>query len=534
MTILTPRAGINGIDHRLVQIIAPLSVTILAMLYRLPGLGTPSTLVFDETYYVKDTHALIEHGWESVWPKDANDSYNQGITDVDENRPAFIVHPQLGKWLMALGQLAFGVDNAFGWRISTAIIGVLMIPLIYFSALLLFRSLTLATIAGFLLAVDGNAIVMSRTALLDGIVAAFALAGFLTMLLDYHWQRRRLQRSLIANANRDTLLIQWWRPWLFVSGIIFGLAASVKWSGFYFLAVFGIYSVVSGLINRRMLGQRIWFRAGSLQAVVNFFTLVPIALAVYIGSWVSWFVNGGYNRDYAGLANNAWTGWLSWVPLDLQSLWQYHVGMYNFHMGLDGTHPYESAAWQWLPMIRPTLFYSVWSNEGERGCEWSRCGEIVQDIGNPLIWWGGTVAVLILLYRLIRKPNWPIATILVGLAAAWLPWLLASGRIAYFFYTITLTPYLILALVAVLGWVMHRGLPRATVAITLGDSEALAQHRGRLFIDTPSWSQFNGIRFVMWFLVAVFVLSLFWLPLYTGMQIPQWFWMLHIWLPSWG
>ena len=48
----------------------------------------------------------------------------------------------------------------------------------------LFSSTLLATIAGFLMAIDGNAIVMSRVALLDNSVMFFVLLGFGAVLLD--------------------------------------------------------------------------------------------------------------------------------------------------------------------------------------------------------------------------------------------------------------------------------------------------------------------------------------------------------------
>ena len=33
-------------------------------------------------------------------------------------------------------------------------------------------------------------------------------------------------------------------------------------------------------------------------------------------------------------------------------------------------------------------------------------------------------------------------------------------------------------------------------------------------------------------IVAV-LLSIFFYPLWTGMQIPYWYWHIHMWLPSW-
>ena len=37
-----------------------------------------------------------------------------------------IVHPEAGKWLIALGEKAFGMDP-FGWRIAAAVVGALMV-----------------------------------------------------------------------------------------------------------------------------------------------------------------------------------------------------------------------------------------------------------------------------------------------------------------------------------------------------------------------------------------------------------------------
>ena len=50
--------------------IATLVTTLLAALIRLPGLGTIKTLVFDETYYVKDAYSLMTLGYEGSWAKD--------------------------------------------------------------------------------------------------------------------------------------------------------------------------------------------------------------------------------------------------------------------------------------------------------------------------------------------------------------------------------------------------------------------------------------------------------------------------------
>jgi dolichyl-phosphate-mannose--protein O-mannosyl transferase len=66
---------------------------------RLINLGSPKGFVFDEVYYVDGARDLLKYGVE-----------------VDGTNPEFIVHPPVGKWLIASGIKLFG-DNEFGWRL---------------------------------------------------------------------------------------------------------------------------------------------------------------------------------------------------------------------------------------------------------------------------------------------------------------------------------------------------------------------------------------------------------------------------------
>jgi len=51
-----------------------------------------------------------------------------------------------------------------------------------------------------------------------------------------------------------------------------------------------------------------------------------------------------------------------------------------------------------------------------------------------------------------RKATWQNVSILVGVAATCVPWLSFAQRTVFQFYTVTLEPFLVLALVAVLVW----------------------------------------------------------------------------------
>ena len=70
--------------------------------------------MFDETYYVKDAYSYLVSGYERSWPAKANDSFNAGNPNVLLNTPEYVVHPPVGKWMIAVGMWLFGGDNPFG------------------------------------------------------------------------------------------------------------------------------------------------------------------------------------------------------------------------------------------------------------------------------------------------------------------------------------------------------------------------------------------------------------------------------------
>ncbi|MEO7349289.1 MAG: phospholipid carrier-dependent glycosyltransferase [Terrimesophilobacter sp.] len=492
----------------------PIAVTLLAAILRLWNLGHPHSLVFDETYYVKDSWSLLNLGYEAQWPAEANASFNSGDVNGYLTDGAFVVHPPLGKWVIALGLAVFGAQDSVGWRVSTAIAGVLLVALVALIAKGLFRSTLLATIAGGLLAIDGNAIVMSRVALLDGILTLFVMLGFGAILLDRGHSARRLERWKRRRTDVGRAIdwgpALWWRPWLVAAALAFGLATAVKWNGLYFLAGFAVYTLVVDALARRRAGV-MFFGTGTVfkQAPVSFLLTVPIALAAYLVTWTGWFAtDGGYYRHWAEQAGNAWQGVLAWVPLDIQSFWHYQVSAYNYHIGEHQPHGYQANPLTWLLMIRPTAMYYEGSDFGQNGCEVVRCGESITCIANPLIWWAAVAAAIYLIYRVIRYREWQVGAILSGLAVGYLPWLMYLNRTVFQFYTIVFEPFLILALVFVIGLLLGKR-------------------------TDETWRRLGGIRLVAVLLVSMVLVSAFFLPLWTSMQMPLWFIQIHYWLPTW-
>lgn len=485
--------------RRSVRWLAPLVVTAIAALLRLINIGHPHQLAFDETYYVKDAWSLWTLGYEGTWGEGANDAFVTLQQLPLSEQGSFIVHPPLGKWLIALGMAIGGPDDSAGWRLATGILGTVSVLLVYLIARTLSGSIVVATVAGLLIALDGLSIVLSRIALLDGILTFFVLLGVLFVLFDRRRTIPILERRDPDSPDPFWGPILWRRPWLIAAGLALGAACAVKWSGLYVLAAFGLYVVVTDALARRRAGVILWpSDAAFRQGPVSFLLLVFPALAVYLISWTGWFVTaGGYDRQSD--AN------------PLLALWKYHQSMLGFHVGLNRGHPYASPAWEWPFLLRPT---AVWVGTDPAPCGVDHCMAVISAIPNPLIWYAGVAASVFLLFLLVRgwvrrQPVGPeISVPLVGLAAAYIPWLLFPERTIFQFYTVVMVPFLVIAL-----------------AMTL---RIIAGRR-----DDPLYRRQSGERTVMIFLVFVVLVSAFFYPLWAGISVPYDFWRLHNWLPGW-
>ena len=95
----------------------------LGLALRFWNLGNPKGKIFDEVYYATNAHSLLINGVE---------------LDAKTGDAEFIVHPPVGKWLIALGIKVFGYHE-FGWRSAAAIAGSISIVLMYFTAKKLFN-----------------------------------------------------------------------------------------------------------------------------------------------------------------------------------------------------------------------------------------------------------------------------------------------------------------------------------------------------------------------------------------------------------
>ncbi len=490
-------------DH-LAGWLGPLAVAVLAGILRFWRLGDPHALVFDETYSAKDALALLRTGVERNFLDDANDRLLAGNPDILTSGAGFVAHPPVGKWVIAAGEAAFGVDP-FGWRFSVALLGTLSVLLLARIARRLFRSTVLGVTAGLLLALDGLHFVHSRTALLDLTRMFFALAGFGCLLVDRDRVRERLAAYSPASDGRGLGPGLGWRPWRVLAGVCLGLAGATKWSGIFFLAVFGLLTVLWDRGGRRAAGIRRPTYATLLRDVPGaVVSTVGVAVLVYLSSWAGWFLSDdGYARDWAAQHPDDGP-----VPGALRSLWHYHDEMWDFNRTLRDSHPYSSNPWSWLLLARPVSFHYEGAERGDAGCVVESCSKAVTALGTPALWWAGLLALPVVLALWAGARDWRAGAALAGMAGGYLPWFAFQGRTIYSFYGVAFVPWLVLAVTLCLG-------------LVVGSATAGSTRR------TVGAARAGGY-------VLVVALNFFWFyPVLAGQVVPYAEWADRMWFRSW-
>ncbi|MGV9451862.1 dolichyl-phosphate-mannose--protein mannosyltransferase [Streptomyces sp. NPDC003635] len=502
----------------------PLLVTLFAGVLRFWNLGSPKAVIFDETYYAKDAWALVHRGFEVNWDKNANDLVLSLGDKVDiPSDAAYVVHPPVGKYVIGLGELIFGFDP-FGWRFMTALLGTLSVLMLCRIGRRIFRSTFLGCLAGALMAVDGLHFVMSRTALLDGVLMFFVLAAFCCLVVDRDKARERLAAALPADADgrvrpdahiAETLSLGW-RPWRWAAGLMLGLAIGTKWNGLYFLAAFGLLTVLWDVGSRRVAGARHPHLAVLKRDLgLAFVATVPVAIVTYIASWTGWILSatdgsGGYYRNWAA-TDGKHSDW-SWLFPDWwRSLWHYEHQVYDFHVGLSSPHTYESNPWSWIVTGRPVSYFYESPAPGKDGCPadaGEKCAREVLAIGTPLLWWVACFALLYVLWRWFFRRDWRAGAIACAVVAGYLPWFFFQERTIFFFYAVVFLPFLCLAVAMLLGAIV--GPP--------GSSE------------TRRVAGATGAGVLVLLIAWNFIY--FW-PLYTGTSIPMDDWRSRMWLDTW-
>ena len=547
--------------------IATVVTTLIAAFTRLWNLGSPHEIMFDETYYVKDAYSIWHLGYEGTWAQNANASFVRGNFSTLSPEASFVVHPPLGKWLIATGMEAVGPASSWGWRLAVALAGIATVFLLCRLVWRLFPSPLLVGLAGLFLAIDGVGITESRIGLLDGFIGFFALAAVYCIVRDRQSQRERIARLLEGTAAGALAPKAGWRPWMISAGVLLGCACSVKWSGLYLLATIGIMTVIWDGTALRAVKAKVW----KLETLVsrgwgNFMRLVPVAGVTYLLTWFGWFMNpSAYKHGWAVAERAAGRG--SWLPDSIADFIEYHRAIYEFHVGLSTPHSYMAKPSGWLLQMRPTSFY-WWQSDKALGtntyqCDTHNCVRAITSIGNIPIWWAAFVAVFVVVAYVALKRDWRGWVVLAGYIGLYLPWFMYWDRTIFTFYTVAFVPFVVLALTVALGWGI--GLLDGDGVVTVGSGEADAagadasdgsasddvatketNAQGDLKDELGAYlgwgqvlgkdydpSMFMGLILTGIIALAAVVFAFLWWPLWTAQVVDYDFWLWHMLFRSW-
>lgn len=491
----------------------PLLVTLFGAFLRFNRLSVPKAVVFDETYYVGDAWGILQHGVEINHVKNANALLIQGSTHILAGTQAELVaHPPLGKIMMAVGEWLFGL-TPFGWRFAVALTGSLAILMLARIVRRMTRSTLLGCVAGLLMALDGLELVLSRTAILDIFVMFWVLAAFGLLVIDRDRTRARLAAAAVTastgamtagpgGGGGPKLGIRWLRV---LAGVCLGCAVASKWNGAVFILAFGGLAIAWDLGARKAAGfsnRLLGVLRSDAKWLPLWFGLIPAA--VYVASWTGWFATPyGYDRNGAALNNGhptstiaAWLGYNKW--------------MLQFGLGLTSTQTYKSNPLGWLVLARPISFYSACLPANACGSAHSTEQEVLA-IGTPLIWWGAIAALLFCLAWWLLRRDWRAGSVLLAVAAGWLPWIWFSWhdhRTEFYYYAVIFEPFLIIAITLCLG-------------LIIGPTRASPGRRA------------VGAAVSGAYLLAVLANFAYLYPILTAKVIPYSAWLSRMWFHSW-
>jgi dolichyl-phosphate-mannose--protein O-mannosyl transferase len=492
-------------------VVAIVAVAIVAAGVRFVHLSYPHTRIFDEIYYSKS--GCIFLGYSNA--RCDVESADEKTWRAQEDDVGDWVHPPLGKWMIALGELAFGTES-FGWRVSAAVTGTATVIALALIVQVLFGSALWTFVGGLLLATENLNVVQSRTSMLDIFLAFWIVLAFLFVLLDRRWIDRRTPvadptpppehaddaddpTSDAASALASTALAAdtlaptrsvpspFFRPWRIATGVALGAAVACKWSGATAVVGAIALSLLWEVGRRRRAGmptRRAIWKAVQWEAFPIVVWLVVLPLGVYVASYLGWFVH------------------FHW---DLARWWELQKRMEDYHRTLQWNdphthkpiHPYLSHAWEWIVLWRPVLYYARYGHDVRR---------VIYANGNPAIFWGALLAVPWVAYVWFRRRDWRAAFVLVALASLYLPWFFVS-RPQFFFYATPISPFLVLADVYLI-----RDLSQMHVAGS----------RSRPYLPV-------SIAFVV---VSVGLFVWFW-PTLSGGPLSDAAWHLRAWFPGW-
>ena len=299
----------------------------------------------------------------------------------------FTAHPHFGRYLIILGILVFG-DNPFGWRMTQVICGTLLIPVSYLIAKKIFKYKYAGLLTAFFVALDNSYLVYSRI----GVVTIYQIFFMALSLLFF-----------ILSIEKDC---KYPKSYWFLSAITVGLTIAIKWTGLALLPILWLYTKTKENI-KDTVAQRLSYK-------ILFVTIVML-------TYLLTFAGEGKNYEYLhrkyGIDNRNF----------LCSIISWHKLAFNVHAKKEGFHPSSSKWYTWPVLYKPVLIY--WKYNTLKGQLTS-----IFSLGNPVIRWGGLVALLFQLFLLYFKRNKTMIFLVGSYLIAFLPFVFIKRPMFLYHY----------------------------------------------------------------------------------------------------
>jgi len=425
------------------------------------------------------------------------------LEHIDNVYPFEVSHPPLGKLILSIGISLFGM-TPFGWRFMGTLFGVLMLPILYVFLKNLFGKRTVATAGTALFAFDFMHLTQTRIATIDTYAVFFILCMYFF-----------LYRFLALEPGTP-----FWKcaiP-LGLSGLSWGIGVACKWTVIYGGAGLCVLYVVGMVLKLRRWPQDEEGKAAGygswcvkiLLYSVLVFVLLPFG--IYVASYIPYATAlgvplslDGLWEDMGALCYNLWGNWTvgeGFQPVSIAKdnlsgiVMENQWFMLHYHEGVHTPHPYSSRWYQWIVDARPILYYLGYEDVAGAGMRMS-----FGAFHNPVVAWGGLLALGTVAVKLVTKRCAQCLFILVGYLSQLLPWVFI-GRITFAYHYFPSVLFLVLAF----GWVFNDWL----------------EMRGK-----PGQTAVYAVAGGAIGLYAVFY------PVLIGLAVPTWYSNLVKWLPSW-
>lgn len=344
-------------------------------------------------------------------------------------------HPPLGKLIIAIGIEIFGMVP-FGWRFMGTLFGVGMLPILYVFLKNMFGKTPIAACGTVLFAFEFMHYVQTRIATID-------TYGVFFILLTYFFMYRYITQDPETPFRKSL-------PPLILSGLFFGIGAASKWiviyagSGLLLLYLLRLIMTARYYKENELPGY-LRFLIKTLLVTFVFYIVVPVI--IYCLSYIQ-------NGRAEGMTI---AGGMLWDPKYYKLIWDNQTFMFGYHSKLVATHAYASAWYQWIVDARPILYFLDTSmGHGLKSA--------FASFGNPIVWWGGLMAIIAMGFRVVTHRDGKALFILIGYLAQFVPWLIIS-RVVFIYHYFPCVLFMVFALAHVLNTIWERKQGRYKQAV---------------------------------------------------------------------